>query len=247
MVDWVQIAAAVAAFLLAGLVKGVIGMGLPTVAIGVLGLVMPPAQAAALLVVPSFVTNVWQFATGGRLAVLLRRLWPLLLGIGAGMFAAAGLVGSENTDVATAALGGVLVAYALVGLSPLHLRVPRALEPWLSPPVGFVTGVITAVTGTFVVPAVPYLQALQLGRDELVQALGLSFLTSTVGLALVLAYAGVLQPGFAAASLLALVPAACGMVLGQHLRARISAAGFRTAFFLGLLGLGLHLALRGLL
>ncbi|HEY0438739.1 MAG TPA: sulfite exporter TauE/SafE family protein, partial [Xanthobacteraceae bacterium] len=61
MIDWFQIAAVAAAFVLAGLVKGVIGMGLPTVAMGLLGLAMPPAQAAALLLIPSFVTNVWQF------------------------------------------------------------------------------------------------------------------------------------------------------------------------------------------
>ncbi len=53
------------AFLLAGFVKGVIGLGLPTVSIGLLGLLMTPAQAAAILVVPSLVTNIWQ-ANGRR-------------------------------------------------------------------------------------------------------------------------------------------------------------------------------------
>ena len=77
------------AFALAGLVKGVIGLGLPTVAIGLLALMMAPAQAAALLVVPAFVTNVWQ-AAGGRFAALFRRMWPLLLGICAGTWAGAG-------------------------------------------------------------------------------------------------------------------------------------------------------------
>ncbi|MGZ8197008.1 MAG: sulfite exporter TauE/SafE family protein, partial [Burkholderiales bacterium] len=57
-----SIAAAVAiaaTFGLAGMVKGVIGMGLPIVAMGLLVLFMPPAQAAAVLVVPSLVTNIW--------------------------------------------------------------------------------------------------------------------------------------------------------------------------------------------
>ena len=69
------------AFLIAGFVKGVIGLGLPTVAIGLLGLVMPPAEAAALLVVPSLVTNVWQLAAGSSFMTLLPRLWPMLMGI----------------------------------------------------------------------------------------------------------------------------------------------------------------------
>ena len=247
MIDWFQIAAVAAAFVLAGLVKGVIGMGLPTVAMGLLGLAMPPAQAAALLLIPSFVTNVWQFAAGPKLMALIRRLWPLLLGVGAGMFAGAGLMTGGNSRTATAALGAALAAYALVGFSPWYVRVPRWLEPLLSPVIGFVTGVITAATGIFVIPAVPYLQTLELEREELVQALGLCFVTATVGLALLLAYAGALQPSFAGGSLLALAPTALGMLIGQHLRTRISPRVFRTCFFGGLLLLGTHLMLRGLL
>ena len=57
---------AVATFLLAGFVKGVVGLGLPTVVMALLALALPPAQAAALLIVPSAVTNVWQFAAGPR-------------------------------------------------------------------------------------------------------------------------------------------------------------------------------------
>ena len=68
----------VGTFLLAGMVKGVIGLGLPTVAMGLLGLAMPPAQAAALLIVPATLTNLWQLALGGHLRALLGRLWPML-------------------------------------------------------------------------------------------------------------------------------------------------------------------------
>src|SRR5665213_3908128 len=81
-VDSIAILAATAgAYLLAGFVKGVIGLGLPTVAIGLLGLLMTPAQAAAILVVPSLVTNIWQCTAGGDVLALVRRMWPLLLGI----------------------------------------------------------------------------------------------------------------------------------------------------------------------
>jgi hypothetical protein len=77
-----------ATFLLAGFVKGVIGLGLPTIGMGLLAVVMAPAQAAALLVVPSFVTNVWQLALGPGIGSLLRRLWPMLLGICLGAWGA---------------------------------------------------------------------------------------------------------------------------------------------------------------
>jgi hypothetical protein len=81
-----------ATFLLAGMVKGVVGLGLPTVAMGLLGLVMPPVEAAALLLVPSLVTNVWQLLAGPRFGALLRRLRGMMLGVCVGTWAGAGLI-----------------------------------------------------------------------------------------------------------------------------------------------------------
>lgn len=232
-------------FLLAGFVKGVIGLGLPTVAIGLLGLVMAPVQAAALLVVPSLATNVWQLAAGPRLGALWRRLWPMMLGICLGTWAGAGLLAGASNGRATLALGLALAAYAALGLAAVRLRMPGRAEAWLSPLIGAATGLVTAATGVFVIPAVPYLQALRLEKDDLVQALGLSFTVSTVALAVDLARDGALVSS-AGASLLALAPALAGMLIGQWLRARVRPERFRFWFLLGLLGLGGHLALHGM-
>ncbi|UEM19106.1 sulfite exporter TauE/SafE family protein [Skermanella mucosa] len=239
------------AFLIAGFVKGVIGLGLPTVAIGLLGLVMPPAEAAALLVVPSLVTNVWQLAAGPSFRTLLRRLWPMLVGICIGTWAAtlagADLMAGGEADHAAAALGIALLAYACFGLSRARFTVPDGVERRFSLLVGAATGAVTAATGVFVIPAVPWLQALELRRDDLVQALGLSFLTSTVAMAAGLAEGGAFDGAVAGASLLALVPALAGMALGQRVRTHVRPETFRRCFFLGLLALGGHLALRPLL
>src|SRR5450631_4322028 len=74
-------------FFVAGIVKGVTGMGLPTVAMGVLGAIMPPVAAAALLIAPSFVTNVWQLFSGPSFIALASRLWLMMLGIVVGTIA----------------------------------------------------------------------------------------------------------------------------------------------------------------
>lgn len=236
-----------AAFLLAGLVKGTIGLGLPTVAVGLLGLVMPPAQAAALLIVPSLVTNAWQLLAGPRFGGLLRRLWPMMLGICAGTWMGAGWLTGGGAGRTEAALGAALIAYAAFGLAGLPLRVPRRAEPFLSPIIGLSNGLLTAATGTFVLPGVPYLQALGLERENLIQALGLSFTVSTLALTANLARDGAFMPGVAGASLLALVPTLAGMAAGTWLRGRVHPQTFRRFFFLGLLGLGGHLLLRHVL
>ncbi|MBL6456609.1 sulfite exporter TauE/SafE family protein [Belnapia sp. T6] len=232
-------------FLLAGLVKGVIGLGLPTVAMGLLGLTMPPVEAAALLLVPSLVTNLWQLFAGPRFGALLHRLRGMMLGIVAGTLAGAGLIAGAAGPAATAALGGALLLYGIVGLFKPRLRVPAGAEPWAGPLAGAATGLVTGATGVFVVPAVPYLGSLGLERDDLVQALGLSFTVSTLALAAGLAWHGALGAGTAGVSLLALVPALLGMAAGGWLRARVRPETFRLCFFLGLLVLGGELLWRG--
>lgn len=232
------------AFLLAGFVKGVIGMGLPTVAVAVLTLAMPPALAAALYVLPAIATNAWQSVAGPSLIPLLRRLGTMFVGVIVGIWFGAGMLTGDTRGHAAVALGIALAAYATFGLLSPALSVPRKWEVWLSPLVGLTTGLITGATGIFIIPAVPYIQALQMEREELIQALGLSFLIATSTLALVLARAGILGAEVAAISLVAIVPAAIGMYLGQIFRTRASPALFRRCFFLGMLALGLNLASR---
>lgn len=234
-------------FLLAGFVKGVTGMGLPTVAIGLLSLVMPPAQAAVLLVVPSLVTNVWQLAAGPSFRPLSRRLWPMMAGICLGTWAGIGFLTGDSDGRALAGLGLALALYAVMGLAKVRLSVPPGAERWASPMVGVLTGLITGATSVFVIPSVPYLQALNLQKEDLIQALGLSFTISTVALAIGLAGGGTLQLSLAVTSLMALAPALIGMSAGQWFRIRAKPEVFRLCFFLAMLALGVHLLLRALI
>jgi len=133
-------------FVLAGMVKGVIGLGLPTIAMGLLGLAMPPAQAAALLIVPSTLTNLWQLASGGHLLGLLRRLGSLLAMIVVGTLLGSLWLGIDSGPWAAHALGGALLVYAVYGLSGPQLRIAPRHERWLGPLCGLVTGVVTAAT-----------------------------------------------------------------------------------------------------
>ncbi|WP_062562748.1 sulfite exporter TauE/SafE family protein [Paracoccus aminovorans] len=232
-------------FLAAGIVKGVTGMGLPTLAMGVLGALLSPLAAASLLIVPSMVTNLWQLLAGPRIGALARRLWPMMAASMAGTLAAAPLLASGNGGATTTVLGATLVAYALYTLIAPPFRVAAAQERWLSPLVGLITGVIAGATGVFVIPAVPYMQALGLEKDDLVQALGMSFTTSTIALAIGLASHQAWQVDQLALSALAVVPALIGMWAGQILRRAVSSATFRRWFLIMLALLGAEMLLRG--
>ncbi len=233
-------------FLIAGTVKGVIGLGLPTVAMGILGTLMPPSQAAALLIVPSLVTNVWQLLSGSHVTTLLRRLWPMLLAVCLGTWFGTGIMAGESAGWTSPLLGILLMVYAPIGLANRHWRISGRSEPWLGPAAGLLTGAITGATGVFVIPAVPYLNALSLERDDLIQALGLSFTVSTVALAASLALHDLLTVHSLGLSLFAIIPALAGMFIGGYLRAKISPVLFRRCFFLGLLALGAEITLQHL-
>lgn len=243
MLQTTSIAIAVV-FLLAGFIKGVIGLGLPTVSMGLLALVMPTVEAAAVLIVPSFLTNVWQMVAGRLLIPLLRRLWPMLLCSWLGTWAGAGLMTGSYAKQAAVFLGATLIIYALFGLSAVRLSLSPRWAVAIGPFVGLLTGAITAASGIFVMPAVPYLQAIGLNRDELVQALGLSFTVSTIALAFNLFVLGELQSMISFTVVEATIAAFVGMWMGQQARMRLNPSTFRRAFFTGLLLLGLYLVAR---
>jgi hypothetical protein len=100
-----ELVAVAAIYVLAGSVKGAIGLGLPTVSMGLLGIWLPVEQAAAILILPAFLTNVWQSLAGGALISLLSRLWPMLICLVVGTLLTAGIMTGGNS-----ALNGAFLA-----------------------------------------------------------------------------------------------------------------------------------------
>ena len=229
-------------FIFAGAVKGVLGGGLPSISIGLLSALMPIPLAAALVVAPSFVTNVWQ-SFGPHFGALMRRIWLMLAGICVGAWLGAGLMTGAYAQWARVGLGLSLAIYAAIGLFNLRMSLPRRSEPWVAPFVGVATGFIAAGTGVFVIPSGPYLQATGLKKNEMVQALGITFTVSTVVLGGIVAHAGMLNRDLLVPTIVALAASLAGMWIGQKLRNRLPEETFRKWFFVGLLLLGAHLAL----
>lgn len=231
-----------AVFLLAGFIKGTIGMGLPTVAMGLLATRMPPAHALAIVILPAIITNIWQTFVGPYLSDILRRLWPLMIGTLLGIWAGADLMTGPYARYGTIVLGVLLVIYAIIGLSRVRFHVARADEKWIGGIVGVMTGVVSAATGVQVIPSMPFMQAIGMEKDELVQALGVFFTTATLALAFNLTEAGLLNTSLAWPITVAMAAAFVGMYLGQVLRSRMEAETFRRWFLIAMLLLGLYLA-----
>lgn len=204
-----------------------------------------PFQAATLLIIPSMVTNFWQLFAEGRVLQLIKRFWLLLLGIIVGSIWSVFPTLGHTDFHSEALLGGMLALYGMYGLFAKSMPNLSKHETWLSPIMGYLGGALTVATGVVVIPVVPYLQTLNLQRDDLVQSLGLAFTTSTICLAVFLHQNPVENmPIDYGMSAIALIPALVGMWLGTKIRYRISEQKFRKVFFFGLIALGSYMILR---
>lgn len=239
-----ELVAVAAIYVLAGSVKGAIGLGLPTVSMGLLGIWLPVEQAAAILILPAFLTNVWQSLAGGALISLLSRLWPMLICLVVGTLLTAGIMTGGNSALNGAFLGAILALYAGLVLAGCRFTVAQKSELALGSAAGLTTGLISGATGIFVVPVAPYLEAMKLGKNELVQAIGITALIATSALALGLGLNDSLQVEVVVPGSIAVVAAFAGMFLGQAVRAKLSVELFRRWVLIALMMLGAAMIIR---
>jgi len=231
-------------FLAAGFVKGVVGLGLPTIVLGVLAVPLGITQAIAVLLVPSLVTNAVQGFSGPEPLAICRRLWPLLLAAALGILVGTGALARSTGTGPAIALGVLIALHGAISLLAPPIPHPGRNERWLSPLAGLANGLITGFTGSAILPAVLYFQALRLDKERLVQGMGLLFCISTAVLMVAFTRYRLLTAELALLSSLALIPALGGLWLGARVRRRIAEERFRRLLYVALVVLGLGIVWR---
>lgn len=239
------LAVVVASFLIGGLVKGLIGGGLPGIAVPIMALVVDPVYAAAVTLIPAMATNIYQAVDGKRMASVLRRFWPyygcLALGVVAGSQILVGL------PPHTAAL---LIGFAVVLMSPVavvsnRFNISAKHEAWLNPTIGGSFGVLGGTTVIFT-PVLIYLASLRIDKDTYVTAAALTAIFCMVPLYLGLGFSAALTWDVTRASLILLLPTMLGYFVGRALRGAISERAFRMILTASLVLVGIGLIYKGL-
>ncbi len=235
-----DIAFGLAVFLLAGTVKGLVGLGLPTITIALTSLVLPLTEAIALIALPTIFTNVWQAAVGGQFWAILRRQWPLIVPLTIVLYLTVWLIGQKGPNWAFLVLAGVLIVYSGLGLLRIRLHIHADLERFLAPVIGVASGFVAGLVGVPIIPLMPYLQGLDIKPSELVQTLGVVLCATSLTLTASLLFFGLLDGPRAIVSAAAVVPALVGMWVGQRIRLRLSVEQFRLAVLWALLLTGVY-------
>lgn len=247
MLDFTVITVIFGIFFIAGFSKGVLGLGLPSISLAFLTVFIDLQTAMALLLVPSFITNLYQGCVGGNSFVLLKRLWPFL--VAASMTIPIGVSVLKQLDpfILSGLLGSLLIVYATLNVAGLRIRLNPYCEIWAGPLFGALNGMFTGMTGSFVVPGVMFMQSLNLSRQMLIQAMGLLFAISTLVLATTLQGHHFINKELWIVSIASLMPALLGMFFGQKISNTFSEKLFRNVFFAALFILGTYILANAIL
>ena len=240
-----QIAIIFAVYLGAATAKGVTGLGFSTTCLPFLALTVGLKEALPLLIIPSICTNLMVQVGAGQFVPTVRRFWPMLLATLPGVVLGLWLLGSVDGATAGAFLGVVLVGFCAFAYAKPNLRLPERLERPLGPLSGFLSGTINGVTGSQVMPSMPYLMSLDLNRNMFVQAINCSFTLSSIVMMIGLSRLGLVPMMAIWVSILGIGFALIGIRIGERIRKRLAPEQFRNAVLVMLTLLGLSLVVRG--
>lgn len=233
-------------YLLSGTIKGVVGIGLPTAAIGLMSQVTEPLNAIALVIVPMVVTNLWQIIRCGHIVRTIRRYGPFAFTLCVFIFISSHFAKDIPAPILQICVGTVVTLFAIDAL----WRKPFTLNPRYDLPVqlcaGSLGGLLGGIAGIWSPPMVGYLMARQLDKDEFVRALGFLIFSGSVFLCIGYVQAGILTTSMAKISAVMVIPALIGFTLGELIRRRLGAERFRKLVLIFFMVMGLNLIRRGL-
>ncbi|MGI9405676.1 MAG: sulfite exporter TauE/SafE family protein [Hyphomicrobiaceae bacterium] len=231
-------------FLFAGLVKGATGLGFSTSCLPFLVLALGLDRAMPLILIPSLTSNLMVHVQAGEFRRTAQKFWPMFLALIPGLLLGLWLLSSVNLGYATSVLGAVLIAYATYTLLTPELNLPDTVINAARIPVGFLTGLVNGLTGSQIMPVLPYLLSQPLSNNVFLQTVNTSFTISSLIMMIGLSKIGFLTIDLLIISALALFPVFAGVNLGTKLRRRMTTDTFRKAVLMVLIGLGIILILK---
>ncbi len=230
------------AYWFAAFLKGITGLGFSTICIPILSFFLDMKTAIPLVFLPSLTSNCLVMIQAGNFKPALKRFWPIYLAVIPGLLVGFAILRNIDSSLSRTALGVVLFTYSLWALMVRPLSLSPKMEKWLRVPVGICTGFVNGITGSQVMPLLPFLLSLRLSKDTFVQAINLSFTCSTLILLVLFQHFGFFSWTMLFVSLVGIVPVALGIYLGGQIRRRLKEERFRQIVLFFLLVIGLLLA-----
>lgn len=227
-VDLLAVSVVGGALLAGGTVKGVLGIGMPLVAVPVMAYVVPVPVAISLVSVPIVASNALQMFQGAGAAAAVRRFWPLMASLVIGILVGARLLASLNPERLYLALGGMLLAFVAANVVSLrHVRVGARAERVAQPVVGLIAGLAGGLSSFYGPPVIMFMVTLRLTKEVFIPSMATIYLCGSVPLYASLSVYRILGLREAALSVICLVPVFAGLIIGRRIRDRLAQDTFR--------------------
>jgi uncharacterized membrane protein YfcA len=226
---------------LAGTVKGFVGLGLPAVATALLSLLLEPRVAISLILWPMLLTNLWQMIRGPYLRDILARYWWFGLVLAIMVSLTVWVSRDTSNDVLRFVLGLSVLVFVLLNWRNLLPPLPDPLSRLAEAGLAMGTGILGGLTAAWAVPLVIFLSGRRLAPPEFVQTLGFLIAAGSVPLLLSYSLVGFADWTSTFVSLGLVPPALLGFAIGEALRRRLDPHLFRMVFLIvfAFVGLGL--------
>ncbi len=231
-------------FLLAGIVKGVLGIGLPTISISMLAQFVDPRVAIAFLLLPALITNVWQIYRGGQIKRSALKLWPFVSVMAVVLFISSLFAARANTKILVLGIGIMVVLWTVTSLMKSPPRIPAHFDRPAQFVLGTVAGVMGGLTAIWSPPMVVYLLSIKCDKEDFVRFTGFMIICGTVPLTIGYLLNGLMDKKLAIASLMMIVPTLLGFSIGEYLRRYLGGRQFQIAVLVLFFLMGLNLIRR---
>jgi uncharacterized membrane protein YfcA len=242
--DIPTLAVAIAALVFAGFVKGVVGIALPVIAVGILSNFLPLPLVLAIVILPVVFANLWQaFSTGHALAAA-KRFWPTIICLMVTLWFSARLVVALDPGILYGIVGAAVVLFSISNAIPSMPALPPRLEKWIGPLCAIIGGFLGGVSAIWAPPLMIFYVMLRLPKDEFIRACALTFLCGSIPMVVAHTRTGVLTVETTILSLAACLPALVGLWLGERVRGRINQEMFRKLLLITTFLIGLNLIRR---
>jgi uncharacterized membrane protein YfcA len=240
---------AMAITLFAGFVKGAVGFAMPLIMISFFSSFMPPDLALAALILSVLTTNLHQsFRQGIAPAVAsARRYWRIILLTCIGILISAPFVVLLPQRLMLALLGVPVMIFALMQLTGWQPTIAPRHRNGAEYGLGLVGGLYGGISGIWGPPVIVYLLAVGTAKTEMVRVLGVIFMIGAIVLTLAHLGSGVLNARTLPFSLVLMVPASLGMILGFRLQDRLDPERFRFWTLVVLMVVALNLVRRAVM
>lgn len=242
--DWLDYTFILLAYIVAASIKGLTGIGFSTSCLPIMALRLDLKVAIPLVIVPSIVSNIAVMIQVGHFRESLKRFWPMYAASIPGLIIGLLILIEINVATAKAVLGMVLITYALWALSNRSASLSHRWERALKVPAGFLTGFVNGMTGSQVMPALPYLLSLNLSKNVFVQAINISFTLASLIMLAGMNRLGYLPPSTLVLAVAGLVPVLTALFFAGRLQKRLSGDAHRKIVLAFLLMMGSTLLMK---